>query len=159
MKYVKDRNLLKKAFSSQGLSLVEVLIATGILAFVLCAVLYVYTLCSALITTSKNVNIATNAALGLMEEIRCSSFADIPEDYNGLIFMLNDVPESRGVVYVYDANPELLTVTISVCWRQNADRVIGEDVNLNGVLDENEDANDNGIIDSPVEMVTRIANR
>jgi len=149
--------VLKKR-SNHGFALIEIMLAVGILAFTLCALLAAYISCSGLIATSKNVNIATNAALGLMEEIRTSSFARIYDDYNGLNFILNDIPSSRGVVYVGDTNPELLKVTISVCWRQG-NKVIGEDANLNSVLDSGEDANGNGIIDSPVQLVTLIANR
>ncbi|MBU2103302.1 MAG: prepilin-type N-terminal cleavage/methylation domain-containing protein [Candidatus Omnitrophota bacterium] len=140
-----------------GFTLVEVVVAIGILATTLCVLLGVYSACTILVSTSKSINIATNAVLGLMEEIRTSSFADI-EDYNGLQFVLNAVPESRGVVYVDDTNPELLEVTVSVCWRQG-NRIIGEDANLNGALDGGEDQNGNGKIDSPVQIVTRIANR
>jgi len=65
-----------------------------------------------------------------------------------------------GVVYVDDtANSELLDVTVSVCWRQG-NKVIGEDTNLNGVLDVGEDTIiANNIIDSTVELVTQVANR
>jgi hypothetical protein len=130
----------------------------GILVFAICGMLSPYISCAVLVATSKNVNIATNAALGLAEEIRSSSFMNIIDDYNGLIFIVNDIPQSRGVVYVNDDNPELLNVTISVCWRQG-NRIIGEDLNLNGSLDTGEDINGNGIIDSPVQLNTLIANR
>ena len=59
---------------------------------------------------------------------------------------------------VDDSNPELLKVTISVCWRKN-NRVFGEDANFDGLLTPAEDTNNNGIIDSPVQLVTLIANR
>lgn len=137
----------------------EILLATGILVFTFCALLAAYISCFALMTTSKNMNIATNAALGLAEEIRSSTpFSDIVDNYNGLIFAVNQIPLSRGVVYVDDTNPELLEVTISVCWRQG-NRAFGEDTNLNGMLDGGEDANANGIIDSTVQIVTLVANR
>ena len=96
--------------------------------------------------------------MGLAEEIRNSTFNDIFDNYNGLNFIVNDIPESMGVVYVNDDNPELLQVTISVCWRQG-NRVIGEDTNLNGQLDAGEVDNGNNIIDSPAQIVTIIANR
>lgn len=150
--------LLKKK-SKRGFSLIEIVVAVGILAFALCAILASYISFFVLSTTSKNINIASNAALSLMEEIRGTPFSQIFNTYNGLNFVLNDIPQSRGVVYVNTANPELLEVTISVCWRQQNNRIIGEDTNLNGVLNAGEDTNGNGIIDSPVELVTRIANK
>ncbi|MDD4899686.1 MAG: type II secretion system protein [Candidatus Omnitrophica bacterium] len=150
--------LLKKKHA-RGFSLVEIVVAVGILAFALCAILAAYVSFFVLSNTSKNINIASNAALSLMEEIRSTSFFQIYNTYNGLNFTLNDIPQSRGVVYVNNTNPELLEVTVSVCWRQQNNRVIGEDLNLNGVLNAGEDTNGNGIIDSPVELVTRIANK
>jgi len=143
---------------ARGFTLVEVLISAAILAFTICAILATYISCFVLIATSKNINIATNAAFGLIEEMRATPFTQIIDDYNGLKFTLNDIPESMGIVYVDDANPELLEVTVSVCWQQGL-RVIGEDANLNGILDYGEDVNNNNIIDSTVQLVTRIANR
>jgi len=141
-----------------GFTLVEILLAVAILAFVLCSILVTYVSCLTLIATSKSINIATNACLGLVEEIRSDPFVRIIDDYNGLNFIVNEIPASMGVVYVDDTNPELLQVTVSICWRQG-NRVIGEDADLNGFLDAGEDANGNGIIDSPVQLVTLIANR
>ncbi|MCM8796278.1 MAG: type II secretion system GspH family protein [Candidatus Omnitrophica bacterium] len=143
---------------TRGFTLLEVILTMGILLFAICGILSSYVLCATLVTTSKNVNIATNAALGLAEEIRSSSFTRIIDDYNGLVFTVNDIPQSRGVVYVDDDNPELLKVVISVCWLQG-NRVVGEDLNLNGWLDAGEDSNGNGIIDSTVQLTTLIANR
>ncbi|MDD5594722.1 MAG: prepilin-type N-terminal cleavage/methylation domain-containing protein [Candidatus Omnitrophica bacterium] len=143
----------------RGFTLIEITIAAGILAFALCAIFAAYISFIVLSATSRNINIATNGALGVMEEIRSTPFSQIMGTYNGFNFILNDIPQSRGVVYVDNTDPDLLQVTISVCWRQQDNRVIGEDLNLNGVLDPGEDTNGNGIIDSPVELVTRIANR
>jgi prepilin-type N-terminal cleavage/methylation domain-containing protein len=143
----------------RGFSLIEVLLAVAIMVIALCGILALYTSSIVLTTTSKNVAIATSAAQGLMEQARTDSFNRIITDYNGLKFTVNDIPNSMGVVYVDNTNPELLKVTISVCWKQGT-RVIGEDQNLNGNLDPGEDQPPyNNIIDSPVELVTMIANR
>lgn len=150
--------VLKRPYN-RGFGLAEILLAVAILVFALCGILAMHTTCLVLMATSKNVNIATNAAQGLIEEIRSAPFAQIIDDYNGLNFIVNNIPSSRGVVYVDDTNPDLLEVTISVCWKQG-NRIIGEDTNLNGVLNAGEDKSPyNQIIDSPVELVTRISNR
>ncbi len=117
-----------------------------------------YIACFVLIDTVKNVNIATTAAQGVIEEMRSTPFTQIYDNYNGLVFTLNDIPQSRGIVYVNDTNPELLEATVSICWKHR-NRVIGEDSDLDGVLDFGEDTNSNGIIDSPVTLTTKIANR
>ena len=137
----------------------EMLLAVAILAYILCGMLAMYISCFDLISTSRNMSIATNAAEGLMEQIRSYNFTQIASDYDQLTFTVNGLPaQNMGVVYVNDTNPELLQVTISVCWRQKG-RIIGEDTNLNGVLNGAEDVNGNNIIDSPVELVSLIVNR
>jgi hypothetical protein len=77
-----------------------------------------------------------------------------------MVFTVNDIPFSAGVVYADDSvNAEFLDVTVSICWRQG-NRIIGEDANLNGVLDSGEDTMEaNGIIDSTVQLKTRVANK
>ncbi len=61
---------------------------------------------------------------------------------------------SAGVSYVTLVNPSLAQITVSYCWRQKNGLFVGEDVDLDGNLDPGEDTNGNGIIDSPVQLVT-----
>ncbi|MFA5008145.1 MAG: hypothetical protein WC546_02870 [Candidatus Omnitrophota bacterium] len=150
---IRKRGLFVKSFS-----LIEVLVAIIILIIAISSILLTYVNCFILIDTVRNVNAATTAAQGIIEEMRSSVFGDIMANYNGLNFVLNDIPESSGVVYVNNTNSEFLEVTVSVCWRQR-NRVVGEDTNLNGTLDAGEDLNGNGIINSPVELTTRMVNR
>jgi Tfp pilus assembly protein PilV len=146
----------------RGFSLAEALVATGIMAFALVGILCTYTTCLVLINTSKNVNAATNAAQGIIEEIRSTPFTQIMPNYNGMLFTVNDVPSSIGVVYINNstapASADLMLATVSICWRQG-NKTIGEDVNLNGVLDAGEDLNGNGIIDSTVQLKTMVVRR
>lgn len=144
--------------SNKGFTLPEMLLAAVIASFALCGVLLTYISCMNIVKTSKNVSIATSAAQGLIENIRTTPFPQIVTNFDRLGFTVNGIPNSRGTVYVDDANPELLLVTISVCWKQGI-RTIGEDTNLNGILDAGEDINGNNIIDSSVELVTQVANR
>jgi hypothetical protein len=126
-----------------------------------------YANCFILFDSVKNVNIATNAAQGVIEDVRNLPFDTLTNETmcdcvnylcNGCTFTVNGIPQSRGVVYVNETPPELLGITVSVCWRQRG-RIIGEDTNLNGLLDTGEDKNGNGIIDSAVELTTRVAKR
>ena len=144
--------------SQKGFLLSEVMLAAAIVALAFSGILAAYVACFGIIKTSKNVNIATNAAQGLLEQIRNTSFPLIVTNYNNLNFTVNNMPSNRGVVYVDNTNPELLKVTIIVCWQQG-NIFVGEDRNLNGLLDIGEDANGNGVIDSPVKIVTLIVNR
>jgi type II secretory pathway pseudopilin PulG len=148
-----------KRSSRKSLTLVELLIAVTIVGFALSAILALYVSCFGLTTVSRNVSIATDTAQALLEQIRSTTHADIFSTYDGLEFAVTNIPNSRGVVYVDDTDPELLKVTISVCWRQGG-IVIGEDTNLDGDLDAGEDKPPyNNMIDSPVELVTQIVNR
>jgi Tfp pilus assembly protein PilV len=144
--------------SIKGFALPEVLLATAIAAFAVCGILLMYIASMDLIRTSKNASMATSAAQGLIEEIRNTPFPDIVTNYNGLKFSVNNMPENSGIVYVDDTDPEFLLVTVSVCWRQG-DKIVGEDLNLNGDLDAGEDTNSNLRIDSTVELITQVVNR
>lgn len=145
----------------KGFTLIEVMIATAILVTVLCGILATYIACFELISTSKNLTLAINSAQRKIEEIRNYSFSGISTDYNWTTFTVDEITleNSRGIVYVDNSNPDLLEITISVCWRQRGNRIIGEDLDLDGILDAGEDSNANGIIDSPVQLVTLITQR
>jgi len=140
--------------SKKGFTLAETLLAACIAAFALCGILLTYIACMNMLKTSKNVSIATGYAQGLIERIRNTSFLQIGNfQYTP---MVPGLPPSRAIVYADYSNSELLLVTVSVCWQEGT-RIIGEDKNLNGILDPGEDANGNGIIDSTVELVTQVA--
>jgi len=64
--------------------------------------------------------------------------------------------EASGTAYICKQNNrnDLLRLNVVICFRQGQ-RVVGEDLNLNGILDSGEDTDGNGLIDSPVE-VTRL---
>jgi prepilin-type N-terminal cleavage/methylation domain-containing protein len=142
--------------TKSGFTLIEVVLAVGILVFVLCGILATYMSCLELMATSKNMTLATNAAQRKIEEIRDYNFYNIYSDYNNQTFSVDEMPagDSSGVIYVNNSDPELLQITVSVCWRQRAGRIIGEDLDLDGSLDSGEDSNGNNIIDSPVELIT-----
>lgn len=144
----------------------ELMLAVLIVIFVLSGLLLTYIATFGLIETTKNITLASNGAQKKMEEIRDHTFTDIYSYYNGSTFIVDGFGsgDSKGNVKVEVqqgtiSNPILLKVTVTVCWRQRAGRVIGEDKNLNGVLDPGEDENSNGQIDSPVQLVTLMAQR
>ena len=126
-----------KLNSRSGFSFVEVILAVTIMAFALVGILGTYLTCLKLITTSENVNAATNAATGVIAEIRSTPFTQVIDDFNGMIFTVNGIPSSRGVVTIDDSvNTELLEVKINVSWRQGGSPT-----------------------DSAIELKTQVANR
>jgi len=144
--------------SKKGFALPEMLLAALIASFALCGILLTYIACMDSIKISKNASIATSAAQGLIEEIRSTPFPQIITNYDRLNFAVNGIANNRGIIYIDNSNPEFLLVTVSISW-QEGNRIIGEDLNLNGTLDTGEDVNGNGILDSTVKLVTQVANR
>ncbi|MFH0856214.1 MAG: prepilin-type N-terminal cleavage/methylation domain-containing protein [Candidatus Omnitrophota bacterium] len=169
----------KKRLSKKGFTIAEVLLAVAILAFALCGILATYLACFNLSGISKNMNIATSCAQGVIEQLRAKPFTQVTP---GMVFLVNGVnyssslvssniycwkftvptssmpPDNKMAVYIDFSDGDLLKVTVSVCWKQ-AGKIIGEDTDLNGILDPGEDANGNGLIDSPVELITLVSSR
>lgn len=148
-------------FDNKSFTLVELMIAAAILIIVLCGILATYVSCMELISISKNLSFAVNSAQCKIEEIRDYSFSKIYNDYNRQTFTVSEIiaGNSKGVVYIDNSTADLLKVTVSVCWKQRGNRIIGEDLDLDGILDTGEDTNNNNMIDSPAQLVTLIASR
>ncbi len=134
--------------SQKGFTLAEALLATVVVAIALCGIMAAYVGCTGFLNTSKIVNIATNYAQGLMEQIRNTPFPQIPGFmYPPKVPNLTALNIANSVVVsVNVTNPVLYQVTISVCWKQN-NRIFGV-----------EDANGN-CTNSPTQLVTLIADR
>ena len=144
----------------RAFTLIEVMLGALILIVVMLSIIATYIICFELVYTSRNMTFAVNSAQMKMEEIKNHGFYNIFADYNNTTFDIDELPvgESMGIVYVDNTNPDLLEVTISVCWRQRG-RIIGEDSDLDGSLDLGEDLNGNGIIDSPAQLISLITVR
>lgn len=93
-----------------------------------------------------------------MEEIKSISPSMVHETYNEKTFPLKE-PTGVILVNVNDQDPQLLIVAVKCFWKQGKGRLIGEDKNFNGLLEEGEDLNKNGELDSPVTLVTYVYNR
>ena len=66
----------------------------------------------------------------------------------------------RVLVAVNVINPDLLEVTVTVCWQEKNLRIYGEDINFNNQLEPGEDTPPpNGRMDSPVQIISFIYNR
>lgn len=143
--------------TKKGFTLVEVVLAAGILAFIIVAMVkvFIYTSMQAELAGSKTL--AALAAQNKLEEIRNHEYDDIVTDYNGSIFDPAGL-DGKGKVYV-TGTAELLQIETVVCWRDKHNRVIGEDKDLDGALDAGEDADGNSRISSPVTIVTGLTRR
>jgi prepilin-type N-terminal cleavage/methylation domain-containing protein len=164
----------------RGFTLVELMLAAVILIVVLTGLLGGYLLAFNLNETAKNLTIASYSIEQKLEEIRRYNFNLIFIDYDNTAFRADNVTllagiplqvlftpnlDTAGSVRVDNSDPNLLKITVTMCWRQQGGRIIGEDngagggIPLNGILDGNEDANNNNIMDSPAQIVTLMANR
>jgi len=169
--------IMKKTFNSdKGFTLVELLIATLILAIFLTGFMQIFFRSKVLTELTRNKTAAMTEAIGKMEEIRNHDFETIISTYDGTTFTLPQLDANRkegnGYIYVTTiASGELLEVEIVITWwdkedipnsifrRAIFDRIIGEDVNRNGVLDPGEDEDSNGKMSSMVTLVSLVADR
>lgn len=165
---VEQINLSQIRLKSRGLTLMELMLATMILAFVLVGLLETYIVCLDLVEVSKNASIAINSCQTKLEEIKNTAYAQIKTLYNGVSFNPTGIT-AKGVTYAFYCNgpsdcsdayalTDLLQVMVSVSWRQRNGRIIGEDKNLDGALNAGEDIPPaNGVLDSTAEAVTFIS--
>lgn len=147
--------MIKKSFS-----MVELMVGVAILVFALTSILASYANMFVLSDLARNTSIATNAVRSRMEEIKKEPFTNL-DSFDGTTFDLTGFTPSqaKGIVEVSDVAgfTNLKEVRVVGCFL-NRERAIGEDSNLNGVLDIGlgEDADGNSRLDSPVEAVALI---
>ncbi len=144
----------------RGFTLLELLIASGILVIALTGLLATYAACFDLVETTRNSNLALNAAQKNLEEMRNANFLSIFSSYNGTTFQVSGMPanSSLGFISINNSNSSLLKVAVGVCWRQKGSRVVGECNDSGGVLVFS-DSNGDGRLNSPVELSTYMAQR
>ena len=147
---------IRTASGIVGFTLTELLIAAVIFILALTGILVSYIKCLELNEQSKNFSMAMHALESRIEEIKNTPFAQIKATYNNVTFTSANL-NGIGVSVVDDTNASLLKVTVTFCWKQRNNRIIGEDANLNGQLTGGEDKNGNGLLDSPAQLVSYIA--
>ncbi|MCB9757180.1 MAG: hypothetical protein H6753_01995 [Candidatus Omnitrophica bacterium] len=153
---------IKKFFgtslSTSGFTLAELIVAAGIMGVVVGGILVSYVRCMELNEASQNKSLAVKAARDRMETIKSTAYANLVSTYNNVPFTVTGFT-GQGISYVTVLNAKNTEVVVSVSWRQKNGRVYGEDKNLNGVIDNGEDVNSDGRLNSPVDIVTRIFKR
>ena len=148
---------LKKCQSRSGFSLVELMVASVFLVFVFLAVIVGYLKCMELNDLSRNSSFAIKAVKSRMETIKNTPFVQLTPLYNNVVFTSNNLT-GKGVSYINTTNPDLQQISFVQCWKKKSGRVIGEDKDLDGVLDAGEDLNGDGRINSIVELVNYVYN-
>jgi len=144
--------------SNNGLTLVELLLTLTILAFCLTGILLTYVNMFMLSDLARNLTLATNSTQEKMEEIRRTNFDSLLA-LNATTFNLTGFSsfDAKGLIEVTNTTyADLKRVRITASFKSRL-KIIGEDQNLNGVLNSGEDLNGNGRLDSPLELVTLIA--
>lgn len=123
------RKMKKNVFRGrQGFTLVEVLIAVGILAVVIVGLLQLFVYCSNLAEAAGNTTLAINEAQNKMEEIRNHDFSTITIDYAsggtpGNTFTLTSL-NGTGTITTsqFDGSSELLQIQIDASWQNKNGR-------------------------------------
>lgn len=152
----------KKLTNHSGFTLVEVMLVTGIMVFVLVSMLSLFIHTTVLAEMSGNKTLAVAAAQTKIEEIRQYGYDNIAVDYAlggdpGNTFVPAG-PEGIGLVTI-GGTAELRSIDVRVFWKDRYDRIVGEDLDLDGILDPGEDKNGNGELDSPVHLRTLLTRR
>ncbi|NTV28601.1 MAG: hypothetical protein HGA80_00780 [Candidatus Omnitrophica bacterium] len=137
------------------MTLVEVMVAATIFIVAVLGILMTYIRFFELAEISRGTFLSLQTIKSKLVDIRGAAFSQVHFTYNNTTFTVPGL-NGIGVIYVDDSNAKLLRVKVTYCWRLSTGRVIGEDVNLNGVLNTGEDKNGNLQIDSPVQIITEI---
>jgi prepilin-type N-terminal cleavage/methylation domain-containing protein len=154
----KIKNIIGTRMATRGFTLVELVVAAGIMGVVVGGILVSYIRCMELNEASQNKSLAVKAARDRMEIIKNTAYANLVSTYNNVPFAVTGFT-GQGISYVTALDAKNIEVVVSVSWRQKNGRVYGEDRNLNGVINSGEDVNGDGRLNSPVDIVTRIFKR
>lgn len=140
-----------------GLTIVELLVSILILIPLFTLGIQTFIKCIELSDMAQNSSLATVGIKSRVSAIENTAYNQIFNTYNNTTFTISGLT-GMGKTYVDNSNPNHLLVTLSFCWRERSGRIVGEDKNLNGVLNGGEDSNANGQIDSIVRVTTQIYN-
>jgi len=140
-----------------GLSLIELSIAIAIFVIAACGIISIFLSCATLTDSAGNITQMANIARGELEDsVRRANF-DTLANY----FLLPpNVPNDTSLAVYVQNHPtinDLREVIIVLNIRGKSNRVVGEDQNLNGVLDGGEDLDGNGRLSSIYEVATYVA--
>jgi hypothetical protein len=142
--------------NKNAFSLLELVVACAVLMFIIIGLIYTYIACFELNDFNRGLTLANNALQAQMESIRETNFDNLLA-LDGTTFTMNGFSsgDAIGVRDIYVTGyPDLIYVRLVGCWRQKSGRVVGEDTNLDGTLQQSEDSDNDNVMDSPAEIVT-----
>lgn len=145
------------AFS--GFSLLELVIAASIFAVAVCGVASLFVSLTALAKSAGNITRMTNLA---REELENNVYTADFETLNSYHLLPPAVPAGTSLAcYIQDHGSinNLKQAIIVVCYRQKSNMVMGEDKNLNGILDAGEDSNGDGRLSSLCEFAAFVTRK
>lgn len=162
-----------------GFTLIEVVAGALILSVALLSTLSLLSHSINLPQANQNSILAIHQAEKKLEEICVDDYLTIAQQYtnrasghyylketpfsitglNGMgCVYAEQLPKISGGVEIRPSDEQLIRMKVVVCYREK-NRIIGEDANLNGVLDAGEDDNENGELDSPAHIETVIVQK
>jgi len=150
--------------ASSGFTLVELVITVGTTLIAVLGSIQLFTYCMWQSENAGNLTSSMQEAFAKVEEIRATPYGDImttfgpPAGQTSRSFTPTRV-QGLGIIYVNEVSPDLLQVEVVVNWQERGRYVVGEDQNLNGILDGGEDGDGNGRISSPASLVTLLTRR
>ncbi len=155
-----------KRKSKTGFTLTELMLAMAIFAIAIIGIYSMYNASVALIDMAGTLTQMINAADFKLESLYdVADFASL-DNYNSQSFNLPEfgfnsiaVSGATGVYIITPLNDDLKRATVVISYKIKGNRIIGEDANLNGLLDAGEDLNGDSRLSSPVELSTIIARR
>lgn len=143
--------------SSSGFSFPELLISTVIFLLACVGILFTFTRYMELNEMTQNSSLALEGAIERMEAVKNTVFNQVTPLYDDQTFTVAGLA-GLGTIDIVEPTTDIREVWVTYSWQQNNGRIVGEDLDLDGVLDGGEDSNGNGRLDSPVQLVTYIFN-
>jgi len=119
---------MKRIRQRSGASMVEVMVAVGVMVIVFAGLLQVFLYSSVLGEMSGNITTAVSAAQSQLEEIRGHEFDDITTDYGvsgtpGDTFSVG-MNGGAGAITITSVETNLLQVQVTVSWTEKNGRAM-----------------------------------
>jgi prepilin-type N-terminal cleavage/methylation domain-containing protein len=137
---------------TSGFTLAELAIATAIFAIAATGILSVFISSAAISESAGDITSMINLAREEIEDSIKGTQFDNLGNYNKVF---PNIPADTSLACYVSNHPAIANLkqaTVVICYRGRSNRVIGEDSNLNGVMDSGEDLDNNGRLSSLSEV-------